>query len=358
MRDVLSWSFPLGQPFGIAIRVHFLLPVAMIGLVGRALVDKDYPAGAWQDAMMLVGLLFFIILLHEFGHVIAARVVDGESDEILMWPLGGLAYARSLPNTPVAHFVFALGGPLVNIVLALILGLALYYGFESSAPLSPRWDPFRYNSESPAIRPWAWTEPAEVVLETRYAVILLMRAFFVNWILLLFNTVLIGIPFDGGRMLQAALWPRMGYYQATKFAIYAGFAVMVLVGLYSIWYREPMMAFLAVFIFVACAQEYEMLENAHEDSLFGYDFSQGYTSLEKEEAAPPPPKARKQNFIQRWLAQRAAKKAQQDQEERAADDRRMDELLEKIQKHGKSSLTDEEQRFLKRVSDRYKNKSD
>ena len=36
----------------------------------------------------------------------------------------------------------------------------------------------------------------------------------------------------------------------------------------------------------------------HEDSLFGYDFSQGYTSLEKDEA-PAPPKPKKQNFIQR-----------------------------------------------------------
>jgi hypothetical protein len=31
--------------------------------------------------------------------------------------------------------------------------------------------------------------------------------------------------------------------------------------------------------------------------------------------------------------------------------------LEKIQKHGKGSLTDEEQRFLKRVAERYKNKN-
>jgi stage IV sporulation protein FB len=97
-----------------------------------------------------------------------------------------------------------------------------------------------------------------------------------------------------------------------------------------------------------------VLESAHEDSLFGYDFSQGYTSLEKDE--PPPPKPKKQNFLQRWLAQRAAKKHQQEQEQRVADDRRMDELLEKIQRFGKNSLTDEEQRFLKRVADRYKNK--
>src|SRR5207244_8770561 len=98
-------------------------------------------------------------------------------------------------------------------------------------------------------------------------------------------------------------------------------------------FGEPLLTFLTIFIYVACAQEMMVLEASHEDSLFGYDFSQGYTSLEKDE--PPPPKAKKQNFIQRWFAERAAKKEKQEQEQREADDRRMDELLEKIQKFGK-----------------------
>jgi hypothetical protein len=181
-----------------------------------------------------------------------------------------------------------------------------------------------------------------------------MRLFYVNWILTLFNLLLIGYPFDSGRLLQAALWPRMGHYQSTKVAIYCGFGLTILIGLVSIMYGEPLLVFLAIFIFVSCAQEMMMLETAAEDSLFGYDFSQGYTSLEREE--PPPPKQHKQNFIQRWFAERAARKERQEQEQREADERRMDELLDKIQKFGKQSLTDEENRFLKRVADRYKNK--
>ena len=171
----------------------------------------------------------------------------------------------------------------------------------------------------------------------------------------LFNTVLVGHPFDSGRMLQAALWPRLGHYQSSKVAIYAGFVVAVVIGICSIVYSEPLLAFLTVFTFISCAQEWMALESAQEESLFGYDFSQGYTSLEKDEP-PAPPKPKKQNFFQRWLAQRAARKLQQELEQREADDRRMDELLDKIQKFGKKSLTDEEQRFLKRVADRYKNK--
>ena len=93
-------------------------------------------------------------------------------------------------------------------------------------------------------------------------------------------------------------------------------------------------------------------------SLFGYDFSQGYTSLEGSEpggapAAPPQPKL---SWWQRWQQQRALKRAQREQEQREAEERRMDELLEKISTQGMGSLTDEERRFMKQFSDKYKNR--
>ena len=370
MRDVLSWSFPIGQLFGIVIRVHLVLPLVVIGLIGRVAFGKvdgqAYIAGSWIDATMVMALMFVSILLHEFGHCFAARFMDGEADEVLLWPLGGLAFCRSLPHTWLAHFVTAAGGPLMNLVLCVISGLMLALAFDKNylPPFNPFWYPFRMDPSGSMYIP-LWGSGAEVAqvlgnmggpTTTNLAAIILARFFWVNWILLLFNLVLVGHPFDAGRMLQAALWPRLGHFQSSKVAIYCGFVVMLIVGLLSIVYSESLLVFLALFIFMACAQEMMALENAHEDSLFGYDFSQGYTSLEKDEAQPAPPKPRKQNFVQRWLAKRAARRLQQEVEQREADDRRMDELLEKIQKFGKSSLTDEEQRFLKRVADRYKNK--
>jgi Zn-dependent protease len=290
-------------------------------------------------------------LLHELGHCFAARYNDGEADEVLLWPLGGLAFCRSLPHSPLAHFIVALGGPLVNLVICIVTALVIYFVFDFMPPLNPFEPPYR-TAASGEIQ--LWRLDTGNMAASSLPLIVLARTFWINWLLLLFNTVLVGHPFDGGRMLQAALWPRFGHYQSSKIAIYAGFIVMVVVGVYSIVFSEPLMAFLAVFIFVACSQELMTLEMANDESVFGYDFSQGYTSLEKEDA-PPPPKPKKQNFIQRWLAERAAKKAQREQEEREAEDRRMDELLAKIAKFGKDSLTDEEQRFLKRVSYRYKN---
>ena len=52
-----------------------------------------------------------------------------------------------------------------------------------------------------------------------------------------------------------------------------------------------------------------------------------------------------------------ARRIQAEAEERARDDERMDQLLEKIARSGKESLTDEERRFLERMSARRRNMS-
>ncbi len=114
-----------------------------------------------------------------------------------------------------------------------------------------------------------------------------------------------------------------------------------------------MAVFLGLFMYVECRKQWLILEGGGEDSLFGYDFSQGYTSLERDEAPTAPPRRRK-GWFQRWRERRAALKAQREEEIRVADERRLDELLEKVQREGMGALTDEERRFMKRVSDRYR----
>jgi len=184
--------------------------------------------------------------------------------------------------------------------------------------------------------------------------LLLARLFWVNWVLLLINVLLIGFPLDGGRMFQCLLWPRFGYRQATLAAVFAGFVVMFVLFIYALADNEVFALCLALFIFMACRQQWIILETGGEDSVFGYDFSQGYTSLERDQ--PPRPRKKRQSFLQRWLQRRAARRLQRELETREAEERRMDELLEKIQREGKQALTDEEHRFLKRVADKYRNR--
>jgi Zn-dependent protease len=299
-------------------------------------------------------LLFLVVLLHEFGHCFVARMTGGEARDILMWPLGGLAYVE-LPHAPSAHFLTALGGPLVNAVICLACGLTLGFAFDISwqPPWNPfTWAPYRAAADgATSLTTWSGQQITEL---HPVGAVLLARAFFVSWILLLLNVFLLGFPLDGGRMLQAALWPWVGYRQAMLYAIFTGFVVMFVVLLAAFFLDAVLCIFLAYFIYTSCKQEWFVLESGGEESLFGYDFSQGYTSLEKD--APPPPRKKRQSFLQRWLERRRQLKQQREAERQEAEERRMDELLQKIAQQGKDALTDEENRFMKRVAERYRNR--
>jgi Zn-dependent protease len=355
----MRWSMPLGRLFGINIRVHILFPVVALGIILRAAWGKDgFVGGTWQDVAMIVALLFFAVLLHEFGHCFAGRWMEGEAQDILIWPLGGLAYVE-VPHTPRANFVTAAGGPLVNLGLCLVVGVMLVMALGYHPPLNPVDWPVRSDVDG-GMKMWpvGGNEAATVPFHgPGIAAIVLARFFWVNWILLLINVVLIGFPLDGGRMFQAALWRYFGYRQATLAAVFAGFLVMFVVGVAAIIFEWLLALCLAVFIYIACRQEWIVLEQGSEDGPFGYDFSQGYTSLERDQvtAVPQQPR-RKQNWWQRWRQKQNAKRLQREQEERVAEERRMDELLAKVQREGMGALSEEEKRFLKRVSDRYRNR--
>lgn len=366
MRDPLTaWSLPIPgvRPFGITIRIHWMFPVVALGLILQtALATKEggtesrYPAGAWIDMALILGLLFFSVLLHEFGHCFAARMLNGDASEVMLWPLGGLAFVE-VPHTPRANLLTAAAGPAVNLALCVASGLALYFCFDPS--LQPPWSilgaPFRSYSDPSMfpVRTWGGSDGLVGVYSPQA---LLVRFFWVNYIGFVFNMVLVGYPMDAGRMFQAILWKYVGYRQATLVAVYAGFATAILVGLCWITFDKPLLIGLALFICACCYQQWFLLENGGEDGLFGYDFSQGYTSLEREEPVKTR-RARQPNWFQRWRQGRAARRLKREQERREAEDRRMDELLDKVHREGKNALTDEERRFMKRVSERLRNRN-
>ena len=108
---------------------------------------------------------------------------------------------------------------------------------------------------------------------------------------------------------------------------------------------------LGLFIAFGCWMKMNAMEL--EDSEYG-DFSQGYLSLDQDEI--PPPQAKRQGLIKRWVTARNVKRMQREMDEQHRDEERMDQLLDKIARQGKASLTEEENRFMKRVSTRYKNR--
>jgi stage IV sporulation protein FB len=351
MRDPFFWSIPLGRFFGIRVQVHILFPVVAAAMILRAAFHKNAVPGVWIDVALLTALLFVSVLLHEFGHCFAARWVDGDADEILMWPLGGLA-SVDIPQEPRAHFITAAAGPAMNFLLA---GLCVFLlAFTADASYQPPWNPFAFPfriDATGAINLWTWDGQLDEVNSAWP--IFLARFFWINWVLGLFNMVLVCFPMDAGRMLQSVLWPSLDKRQATLWVIYLGFIYTVLVGLVSIVFNEILIFCLAAFIYISCRTQLFILETGGEEGLFGYDFSQGYTSLERDS---PRLTTKRTSWWKRWRDSRAARRLQREMEAREAEERRLDELLEKVQRLGMNALTDEERRFMKRVSDRYRNR--
>lgn len=263
MRDPMIWSIPLGRLFGINIKVHILYPVIVLGLMLRYAYQRQpyaYPEGTWIDFAILAGLALVSVFLHELGHCFAARRVDGEAHEVLIWPLGGLATV-DVPHTARAHFLTAAAGPAVNFVLcvlcALLLAFVLPGDLSLQPPWSPRWYPFR---EPIGLNLVTWSGAEHV--ETGAWAMTLARLFWVNWMLFWLNMILVGYPMDAGRMLQAALWPRLGYASATRVAVFTGFITMFAVAIYAIFSNELLALCLAGFIYVACRNQWLLWRRA------------------------------------------------------------------------------------------------
>jgi stage IV sporulation protein FB len=397
MRDPFSWSIPLFRAFGIQVKLHILYILITLGMLLRVYMTPASKGHLAEFALIWVVMLFVVVLLHEFGHCFAARRVDGEAEEILMWPLGGLAFV-SVPHTPRANFVATAGGPLVNVLIcaACAAGMAaagylpplnifesrqLYqpdlHNWQTGDDAKPYTDAGYFLTEdgrhisTMEYYPDSTKEGAYMVRDysktggwTRGTmigdlyppwVLWTARLFWLSWMLLLFN-LLPAFPLDGGRLLQELLWARSGDYRsATQVACWSGIITALVFGVLSIGTGEPMLLGLAIFMVFASYQQLVMLDRDVGEGTFGYDFSKGYGGFGPDEDAPAP-KPRRVGPLKRWLQARRARKLKLEVEQRAADEARLDELLDKIGRLGKESLTAEERRFMDRVSARYRNR--
>ena len=103
--DIFSWSQNVGSVRGIRVRIHWTLLVLWLYNLNELLGWKA-PVWIW---ILTTLLSFLCILLHEFGHCAAARFVGGSADEVILWPLGGLAFVQTAHHWR-PRFIAAAGG--------------------------------------------------------------------------------------------------------------------------------------------------------------------------------------------------------------------------------------------------------
>ena len=163
-------------------------------------------------------------------------------------------------------------------------------------------------------------------------------------------------PFDGGQMLEVVLSRRMDSLLVNRIGFWTAFGVsllLVVIG-YAI---DPANGIVLVTVssFILLLNILDTIQrqmsHGYDDSFLGYDFSQGYTSLERDEGDHP----RKPGMVEQWRENRRRKKVERDQQERIETEMKLDALLEKVHQHGMDALSPAEQRFLKQASARYRN---
>lgn len=339
---VSSLGLRVGRVFGIDIWFHWVFLIIVFLQLLSLLLNKElglekHIALAHWGVFALA--LLTTLLIHEFGHCYAAYRQGGGAERVVIWPLGGLAYCDA-PHQPRAQFWVAAGGPAASVGLGLLACLVCAFAGWQLLP---------------------YVEP-----EFSFHRLFFQYLFLWNTFVLILN-LLPCYPVDGGRMLQAVLWGRYESYghaslltlRISRVTAIAGFVLgglILLLGfaVKNFPYEYPLLhRFWWGFLLVGLLHFYEArafrmrLEYGEEDEegFCGYDFSHGYTSLERT-----PQRERRPSFVQR-MREKSRKRARvrKLQQERQMRER-LDELLDKIHRESMESLTREEKRFLERAS--------
>ncbi len=172
-------SIRIGRLAGIPIGIQplWLLIVALITwTLGAAYYPHEVahisPLASYALGLLSALLLFASILLHELGHAVVARRHGVEIEEIDLWLLGGVARMSGQPKAAGDELRFALAGPAVTLVIAVLFA-AIAVALPASSP--------------------------------RALLAIVEYQAFVNAAILVFN-LLPAFPLDGGRVARALLW--------------------------------------------------------------------------------------------------------------------------------------------------------
>lgn len=225
-------ALKLGNVFGIPVAIHWTFIVLVIWIIGMNLYKgQPLDVAIWSGIFVLS--IFVCVFLHELGHALAAKHFGIITKSIVLLPIGGVASLEKIPEEPKKEIVVALAGPSVNILISTVIFVYLFYRGELV--------PEKFITQ---------------IINYDNFLIYLMIA---NVSLGLFNLTP-AFPMDGGRVLRALFAFKMDRVSATELAskVTSVFAIIfVLIGIFN----NPMLVFIALFIYIGSKSEFEAVKN-------------------------------------------------------------------------------------------------
>lgn len=212
-------AFQIGKAYGIPVRLHWTMILFVPYLANNISAGMQLPIG-W--GLAAVALLFLSVALHEFGHALVARGRGYPVRDIVLTPIGGIAYLIRSPRRPRDELVIAIAGPLVSLALAILCAGAMFlcvrFGLDE--------------------------------LE-----ILFMMLAYINTSLFCFNLIPC-FPMDGGRMFRAWQAGRVGRLEATRRAVGLGKILAALMAVLGFVNSHWTLLIIAYFVYQSAATEY------------------------------------------------------------------------------------------------------
>jgi hypothetical protein len=315
----MQFAVPLYKSAGLQIRLTFwyFLAVLFHGVeIGQSGEPLYY---ILIDAAVLLGVL----LWHEFGHRVFARMVGGNHWEWVLWPAGGMV-PPTCPRTPSAMFLANVGGWVFSLVLLLASLGAVMLIPDHSVSIVTR---FGIPVDITGAGAMASMIAAHCLVYSIYigVLILLINLFPCYW-------------FDGGYLWQSVLWPWLGQWKATRVTCLAGMILVVPLAGLAIMGRDFLSLVVLAFIFADCFNRRRALAAAGP-GVMDEDDGPSYNYMD----TPTPRKKIKK----KWFKS-ARKKAVREQVEQA----KIDAILAKVKEKGLHSLSWGEKRTLKKATQR------
>ena len=186
-----TW-FTLWRGRHLTVRAHYswllLLILGTWSLAHVALPARLAVGGwLWTTAILIMAAYIGCVLVHEAGHLLAAKLLDVPMPVLNLHPIGTLARRGHEPAGPARTAAVAAAGPLASLALWLLLRRL------GGAPGSTTTAVFEFA---------AWF----------------------SWLLALVS-LLPGLPLDGGRILRAAVWSASTFTAGTRVATNGGYVV-------------------------------------------------------------------------------------------------------------------------------------
>ncbi|MEJ7763114.1 MAG: site-2 protease family protein [Thermomicrobiales bacterium] len=228
-------SFTIGRVQGIAINIH-----PTFALVPLLVIWNQQQAGGWDASalvfgMILTGLVFACVLLHELGHGAMALQFGIRVHDITLWPMGGVARIETAAAAPKVEWLVAMAGPAINVAIAIgLLPLIVLYGLLRG-----------YRSPGPLM---------DEVFVADGTGALLVYLLLVNLLLVAFN-LLPAFPMDGGRILRAWLTEVTDRDTATRVAVVIGQVIAAGLIVAGPVFGQYSLVLVGIFVIVAARSE-------------------------------------------------------------------------------------------------------